>query len=101
MFELTKAAKEQLDMHFTGKDVSPIRVYMAAGCGGPRLALALDEQKDNDAVHKIDGYTFLVETDLMNEVQPVSVEFDPHMGFNIKSSLKVSASGCSSCSSCG
>ena len=31
MFELTKAAKEQLDMHFTGKDVSPIRVYMAAG----------------------------------------------------------------------
>ncbi len=31
MFELTKAAKEQLDMHFAGKEVSPIRVYMAAG----------------------------------------------------------------------
>ncbi|NCC06357.1 MAG: adhesin, partial [Proteobacteria bacterium] len=25
MFELTKAAKEQLDMHFAGKEVSPIR----------------------------------------------------------------------------
>jgi len=31
MFELTKAAKEQLDMHFSGKEVSPIRVYLAAG----------------------------------------------------------------------
>lgn len=31
MFELAKAAKEQLDMHFAGKEVSPIRVYMAAG----------------------------------------------------------------------
>jgi hypothetical protein len=35
MFELSKAAKEQLkeqlDMHFAGKDVSPIRVYLAAG----------------------------------------------------------------------
>ena len=31
MFELTKAAKEQLDMHFAGKEVSPIRVSMAAG----------------------------------------------------------------------
>ncbi|GAB1409514.1 hypothetical protein MASR1M90_06680 [Desulfovibrionales bacterium] len=31
MFELNKAAKEQLDMHFAGKEVSPIRVYMAAG----------------------------------------------------------------------
>ncbi|NLV97761.1 MAG: hypothetical protein GX043_10565 [Desulfovibrionales bacterium] len=65
------------------------------------MALALDEQKDNDAVHEIDGYTFLVETGLMNEVQPVSVEFHPHMGFNIKSNLKVTASGCSSCTSCG
>lgn len=31
MFALSKAAKEQLDMHFAGKDVSPIRVYLAAG----------------------------------------------------------------------
>ncbi len=31
MFELTKAAKEQLDLHFANQDVSPIRVYMAAG----------------------------------------------------------------------
>ncbi len=65
------------------------------------MALALDEQKDNDVVHDIDGYTFLVESGLMTEAQPISVEFHPHMGFNIKSGLKASASGCSSCTSCG
>jgi len=38
----------------------------------------------------------------MKESQPISVEFHPHMGFNIKSNLKMSSSGgCSSCSSCG
>jgi hypothetical protein len=65
------------------------------------LALALDEQKDNDVVNEIDGYTFLVETGLMNESKPITVEFHPHMGFNIKSGLKTSSSGCSSCTSCG
>ncbi|MBE1425294.1 hypothetical protein H4684_001945 [Desulfomicrobium macestii] len=65
------------------------------------MALALDEQKDNDVVHEIDGYKFLVETALMEESKPISVEFHPHMGFNIKSGLKASSSGCSSCTSCG
>ncbi len=38
----------------------------------------------------------------MNESKPISVEFHPHMGFNIKSGLKTGASsGCSSCTSCG
>jgi hypothetical protein len=37
----------------------------------------------------------------MEESKPISVEFHPHMGFNIKSGLKESSSGCSSCTSCG
>jgi len=52
-------------------------------------------------VHVIDGYTFLIETRLMEESQPISVEFHPHMGFNIKSNMKMNASGCTSCTSCG
>lgn len=66
------------------------------------MALALDEQKNNDVVHEIDGYMFLIESGLMHEAQPISVEFHPHTGFNIKSGLKMSSSsGCSSCTSCG
>lgn len=101
MFELTKAAMEQLNKHFAGKEVSPIRIHMAARCGGPRLALVLDEQKDNDVVYEIGGYTFLIDSSLMDEAKPISVEFHQYMGFDIKSGLKMNFSGCTSCTSCG
>jgi Fe-S cluster assembly iron-binding protein IscA len=102
MFEVSKAAKEQLDMHFEGKEASPIRVYLAGGCGGPRLALALDDQKDTDVVYEVDGHTFLVEKTLMGEAKTMLVEFHPYMGFNVKSELKIqNTGGCSSCTSCG
>ena len=99
MFELTDTAKTQLDKYFETQDKSPIRVYMAAGWGGPRLALALDEQKDNDNSFDIKGFQFLVDKNLMDTVAPIEVDLT-EAGFVINSSLKVDPSGCSSCTSC-
>lgn len=31
MIEVTKAAKEQIDMYFQDKELSPIRIYLAGG----------------------------------------------------------------------
>jgi len=31
MFEVTQAALEQLELQFENQDITPIRVYMAAG----------------------------------------------------------------------
>ncbi len=31
MFDLTKAAQEQLERQFENQDIMPIRIYMAAG----------------------------------------------------------------------
>lgn len=31
MIEITAAAKQQLDSYFEGKEVQPIRVYLASG----------------------------------------------------------------------
>lgn len=101
MFVLNPAAKEQLDQHFDGKDKEPIRIYMASGCGGPRLGLALDNQKDGDQVLDVDGYTFLVESALFEEGKPMTVNFDPQMGFAIESSIKFPESKGGGCSSCG
>lgn len=42
---------------------------MVDGCDGPHLALALDEQKDTNIVYEIGGYTFLVETPLMEKAK--------------------------------
>ena len=106
MFTLQSAAKAQLDEHFGSKDKEPIRIYLASGCGGARLGLALDEQKDNDQVFDVEGYSFLMESALFEEAKPVSVAFDASMGFTVESSMKFpeAQGGCSSCGcggSCG
>ena len=100
MFVLNPAAKEQLDMHFNGKDKEPIRIYLASGCGGPRLGLALDEKKDSDNVFEVEGYSFLMENDLFEQAKPVTVAFDQGMGFTVQSSIVFPESG-GGCSSCG
>ena len=100
MFILQPAAKEQLDVHFGGKDKEPIRIYLASGCGGPRLGLALDEKKDGDQVFDVDGYSFLVESTLFEQAKPMSVGFDSNMGFSVDSSMVFPQSG-GGCSSCG
>lgn len=102
MFEVTQAALEQLQLQFKDQDVTPIRVYLAAGCGGPRLALALDEQKETDNVYTSGDFTFVVDKALMTTAAPVKLEFDQHSGFAVTSAMKMdsSASSCSSCSSC-
>jgi Fe-S cluster assembly iron-binding protein IscA len=99
MITLQPAAKEQLDAHFTGKDKEPIRIYLASGCGGARLGLALDERKDGDQVLEAGGYSFLMEEGLFEQAKPVSVLFDENMGFTVESSMVFPEGG--GCSSCG
>lgn len=100
MFTLEPAAKEQLDVHFSGKDKEPIRIYLAGGCGGPRLGLALDEQKAGDQVFDVEGYSFLMEDGLFEQAKPVTVLFNPDMGFSVQSNM-VFPEGGGGCSSCG
>ncbi len=99
MFTLQSSAKEQLDEHFKGKNTEPIRVYLASGCGGPRLELALDEKKDGDQVFEVDGYSFLMEAPLFEQAKPVTVLFDENTGFTVQSSMVFPEGG--GCSSCG
>ncbi|HCU68001.1 MAG TPA: adhesin [Desulfomicrobium sp.] len=99
MFNIQPTAKEQLDEHFKGKDKEPIRIYLASGCGGPRLGLALDEHKNGDQVFEIDGYSFLMEEALFEQAKPVTVLFDQNTGFSVESSMVFPEGG--GCSSCG
>lgn len=101
MFVLKSAAKEQLDNHFNGKNLEPIRIYLASGCGGPRLALALDEQKSGDQIIEVDGYSFLMDEPLFEQARPVTVDFDQQMGFAVQSNMKFPENTGGGCSSCG
>ena len=103
MFALTDMARDELDAFFEGKDKSPIRVYLApGGCGGPRLALALDAPNDQDKVFDDNGYSFCVNTELFDAAKSITVDFSD-MGFAVQSELELGGGGCSPscCSGCG
>ncbi len=100
MFSVTDRAKAQLDSYFEGKEKSPIRIFLSSGgCSGPRLSLALDDAKDTDDVFPVEGYSFIVEKELMAKAAPMAVDLSP-MGFEITSSLELGGGGCGCSGSC-
>ncbi len=100
MLELTDKAKEVLDQHFEGKEKEPIRIYVASGCSGPKLALGIDSAKEDDETINLEGYDFVVDKELLEQAKPMQVDLTP-MGIEISSSLvfEQAEGGCGSC--CG
>lgn len=95
MITVTKKAQEQVKAYFEDKAIQPIRIFVNHGCGGPQLAMALDEIKETDTVVTCDGLDYVMETCLLKEAHPVEVDFTG-AGFALKSGLELGA-GCSSC----
>jgi len=60
--------------------------------------MALDEPRDNDDVHEVNGFKFLVDKDLQEKAQPIKVDFSG-FGFKIDCAMDFSSaeSGCSGC----
>jgi len=100
MLEVTKLATDKLNEYFKNKEREPIRIFLnSGGCGGPSLAMALDEQKDTDDVFDIDGFKYIVDKELMKEAEPIKVDF-AHFGFQLDCSLEFEE-GCSACAVSG
>jgi len=100
MINVSATAQEQVKAYFEGKEVQPVRIFLNnGGCGGPSLAMALDEKKEDDAVFTHGGVEYLMEKTLLEKASPVTVDY-AGMDFNLSSSLELS-SGCGSCGSTG
>ncbi len=100
MVEVTEEAAKQIQEYFKDKEVTPIRIFLnAGGWGGPSLAMALDEPKDNDQVFDVNGFQFIMEKEFYETAQPVKVDFLGY-GFKIDSNIEFEAtnSACGSCS---
>ncbi|MGE4537224.1 MAG: IscA/HesB family protein [Desulfovibrio sp.] len=96
MVSLTDTARAELDNYFADKQKSPIRVYLNKGsCCGPSLTLALDEARENDDVFDLNGYTFVVEKELMALAAPITVDMTDY-GFAVSSSLQLGGGSCGS-----
>ncbi|UCG13994.1 MAG: hypothetical protein JSU72_05855 [Deltaproteobacteria bacterium] len=62
--------------------------------------MALDEPNEKDKVFELNGLTYLIDTSLLGQTNPIKVDYmeDPHCsGFAITSNMS-NQSGCGSCS---
>jgi Fe-S cluster assembly iron-binding protein IscA len=102
MINVSKPAQEQVRMYFEGKEIAPIRIFLnSGGCGGPSLAMALDEKKETDAVFTFDDVEYIIDKDLLEKATPVDIDF-AGTGFCLDSGLPQTG-GCTGCSggTCG
>ena len=101
MVTVTETAKAQLDAYFAENPKAPIRIFLTSGsCAGPQLTLALDDPKDSDDVFDVEGYSIVVDKELLAEAKPLTVAFSD-AGFAVESSLKLGGGGCGGCSCSG
>ena len=99
MINVTPAAREQILAYFADKQIQPVRIFLSSGCGGPQLAMALDEKTDKDGAYEYEGIQYVMDQELLDQAQPVIVDYSG-TGFKLESKLELS-SGCSSCGTKG
>jgi len=99
MINMTESAIEAVTEYFATMDVKPIRIFLSQGCGGRQLAMALDEVKPSDTVAEVGGFQFIMDQTLLDQAQPVQIDY-ADMGFRISSSLQ-SVDACQSCGTAG
>lgn len=100
MITLSDEAREELEEFFSAKEKSPIRVFMARGCSGSRLALALDPATDEDKTFVNNDFTFVINEDLLNTTGAIAITLTD-MGFEVNSEnpLPNTGGGCGGCPS--
>jgi len=58
--------------------------------------LGLDDPTEQDEVFDINGFQFIANKELIDQAQPVTVDFK-NVGFEITSSIRPAAGGCGGC----
>lgn len=90
---VTEAAQASLALTFEGKSRPPLRVYLSfMRDSGPCLDLAPDAPTATDTVREVDGWTIVVNTLLLNQAAPLSIDAGPG-GYCIHSALDFSEAG--------
>jgi len=105
MLVLSDSAREELQAYFDDRgEQAAVRVFLANGCSGVRLSLAIDEAGEEDETFDSGGFTFVVAKDLLELTGNLNIDLGP-MGFDITSDNPIdigdSGGGCSGCPSAG
>ena len=62
--------------------------------------MVMDQERPTDKIYNIGAFTFLVDSDFMEKVKPIKVDFK-NVGFSIEANIDLSSAGDSGCSGCG
>ena len=85
---------------------SPVRIFAQNSCGGAQLALGVDEARDNDHKVEMEGITFVIDKELVDQTGEVSLNYVadaavPGFAINTERPLVVEGGcGCGSGCSC-
>ncbi len=94
---VTEKATKLLEEHFSGKERPPIRLFVKlGGCGIRSFGIALEKLKKSDVVFDIDGFRYIVNRVLLDNVQPILVDSDG-FGFRISGRGISPHHGCGNC----
>jgi iron-sulfur cluster assembly accessory protein len=77
MIQVTEKASQSIKTFMEERRLdSPLRIVLqAGGCCGSSLRLVLDEAKDGDERHEVDGLTYLIEQDLADQSGEVTIDY--------------------------
>ena len=98
MLEITDVARDKIKEVLSENSGKYLRIAIEAGCGGPRLGLALDELKENEETTQVNGIDVLIS----DEVKPHSdgstinyIQSTDGEGFVIDQPGQTGCTGCS------
>ncbi|MCA1906300.1 MAG: IscA/HesB family protein [Desulfarculus sp.] len=106
MIEVSATASQAIKAFMQERNLNAsLRVMLQAGscCGGPSLRLVLDEKKDGDQCHEVDGLTYLIAQDLAEQSGTVKVDYVDNgwqQGFVLSSAKPLAGDSGDSCG-CG
>ncbi len=86
MIEVSREAREKIrSLAGLEKNNSPIRIMPAGGCTACRLGMLFDAARANDEIFEIEGIRYVIDRDLLQRLQAVTIRYTDGAGFQISS----------------
>jgi iron-sulfur cluster assembly protein len=97
MIEITPRAMVLLKDYFRNKKNKPVRIYVkTGGCGIRTFGISIEKPQRNDVVTPVNGFTFIINKELLEKVKPVKIDADS-ISFRISGNGIEPNSGCGAC----
>lgn len=96
LINVSEKAKKKLEEVLSEEDIDKsLRLYIAGyGWGGPSFGMALDEQNDEDLKIESSGFNFVIEKDLSNAYNDLSIDYSDNW---LRKGFIIGPMGASSC----